>query len=338
MKRIIVTQTAAVALLSLAAACGGSAENVSSDDATPSGQRPSSDSAEVKTIGVSNLGLSFPFPASISKGIKQAAEEKGVEIVELDAQAKADKQTADVQDLVNRKPDGVLLLPVDSGIATSMADMLEQAGIPTVAVASAVGDKNRKPEDVYPSLVALVTQAEVEAGAKAGEIALQKLPEGGKMAVVEGAAGFAEVQSRFADFLKPAEAAGVKFDVVARQPGDWVPDKAQAACENMLASQPDIALFYAQSDDMAVGCAKAVKAAGKQAIVVGIGGSKLGIDAIKAGEIQGTVCYKPVDMGVLAFNTLYESLTGEKPLSAEFVTYETPAITEENVADCTPQW
>lgn len=291
------------------------------------------------TVGVSNLGLSFPFPAAISQGIKDKASELGVEVVEFDAQGKAEKQSNDVQDLIGQSPDGVLLLPVDSGVAAGLVDQLEAAGIPTVAVASQVGDpKTRDIDDVYPGLVALVTQAEVDAGRKAGELALQAVPDGGKMAVVEGAAGFAEVQTRFEEFLAPAEEAGVEFDVVARQPGDWVPDKAQSACQNMLASNPDIDLFYAQSDDMAVGCAKAVKAADSDAAVVGIGGSKLGIDAVKSGEVYGTVCYKPEDMGQLAMQVLYDHLTGAKKYDAEFVTYETPAISKENVEECQPQW
>jgi ribose transport system substrate-binding protein len=325
--------TAALGAALLLSACG------EADKGGDSGSQPAAVKKENLTVGISNLGLSFPFPAAISKGIKDKAGQLGVKVVEVDAQGKAEKQSNDVQDLIGQKPSGVLLLPVDSGVAAGLVDQLKAANIPTVAVASQVGDpKTRKITDVYPGLVALVTQAEVDAGRSAGELALKAVPKGGKLAVVEGAAGFAEVQLRFQDFLTPAKEAGVTFTVAARQPGDWVPDKAQSACQNMLARNPDVALFYAQSDDMAVGCAKAVKAAGSKAAVVGIGGSKLGIDAVKSGEVYGTVCYKPEDMGALAMQVLYDELTGAKKRTAEFVTYETPAISKENVNDCKPQW
>ncbi|GAA5071797.1 ribose transport system substrate-binding protein [Thermocatellispora tengchongensis] len=313
-----------------ATACGGSGGD--SAQAGDGGKKE-------YTIGVSNLGLSFPFPAAIGKGIKDEAARLGVKIVELDAQGKADKQSNDIQDLMAQQPDGVLMLPVDSGVAQGLADRLKAAGIPTVAVASQVGDPKTRPlKDVYPGLVALVTQDEYAAGGKAGEIAAQVLPGGGKIAVVEGAAGFAEVVNRWQEFPKAAEAKGATFEVVARQPGDWVQDKAQSACQNMLAANPDIQLFYAQSDDMSVGCAKAVKSAGSKAKVIGIGGSKLGIDAVKSGDVSGTVCFKPEDLGKLALDTLYKHLTGEKKQNAAFVTYDTPPITKDNVADCTPQW
>ncbi|MEW9516131.1 sugar ABC transporter substrate-binding protein [Streptomyces tubercidicus] len=311
-----------------------------STSGSPSNSNGSGTSKKKVTVAVSNLGLNYPFPAAISKGIKQKAAELGVTIVaEADAQGKADKQSADVQDIIAQRPDGALLLPVDSSMATRLADKLKGAGISTVAVASQVGDpKTRKPQDVYPALAALVSQNEEDAGAKAGQLALKALPRGGKMAIVEGAAGFAENTTRVAKFKDAAKAAGVKFDVVASQPGDWVMNKAEATCQNMLQAHSDIKLFYALSDDMAAGCAKAVKASSQHAVVIGIGGSKLGVNAIKDGLIYGTVCYKPQDMGKLALQTLYDSLSGTSPKKPPFVTYKTPAITAANLADCTPQW
>lgn len=318
----------------LLAACGSS-QSKSNAGSSPGG----SAGKKVSAIAVSNLGLSFPFPAAIEAGIKAEAAAKGVKIIGFDAQGKADKQASDVQDIIGQKPDGVLLLPVDGVSATALVDQLKSANIPTVAVASEVGDpKTRKLTDVYPNLIALATQDELGAGKKAGELALKALPSGGKVAIVLGAAGFAENTLRVQDFQKAAEAAGVKFTVVASQPGNWVPDAAQSACQNMLASNPGIQLFYALSDDMAAGCAKAVKAAAKSVSVIGIGGSKVGIQGISNGEIQGTVCYKPVELGKVAFDTLYSYLsTGTAPTN-KFVSYTTPAITKANLSDCTPEW
>lgn len=336
---------AAMAALLLLAGCGEASDTGTQTENTGAAAEPTGDASgeagggEDLTVGVSNLGLSFPFPSAIGDGIQERADELGVTIVQLDAQGEAEKQANDVQDLIAQAPDGVLLLPVDSGVATGLVDQLAEADIPTVAVASQVGDPTeRELEDVYPGLVALVTQAEVAAGRQAGELALQALPEGGKLAVVEGAAGFAEVELRFAEFLAPAEDAGVTFDVVARQPGDWTAEASQAACQNMLAGDPDIALFYAQSDDMAVGCAQAIEAAGSDAIAIGIGGAQLGIDAVESGQVFGTVCYKPNDLGALAMQTLYDFLTGANEETEQFITYDTPAITADNAGDCEPQW
>lgn len=330
----VVSLVGVVALL-VTAGCGASEEESGGDEPAQQGKQ-----AEDLTIGVSNLGLSFPFPAAISKGINAEAERLGVRVVELDAKGDTNKQADDVQDLIAQKPDGILLLPVDSGVAQGLANQIANAQIPVVAVASQVGDPKtvETGREVFPKLQAIVTQDEVAAGAKAGELATKLLPDGGTVAVVEGQAGFAEVRTRMTGFKKVLDESGKDFEIVASQPGDWLPDKGEAACQNMLAGNPGIELFYAQADDMAAGCAKAVKGAGSDAKVIGIGGNKLVINDIKQGDVAGTVCYLPEDMGALALRTIVQHLTGERQLQQEFITYDTPAITRENVDDCTPQW
>jgi len=324
--------TVGVALL--VAGCGASDE----DGGATGGEarkRPSD-----LTIGVSNLGLSFPFPAAISKGIKAEAERLGVKVVELDAKGDTNRQANTVQDLIAQKPDGILLLPLDSAVAQGLVRQIEQAGIPAMAVASLVGDPKavETGKEVFRGLEAVVTQDEVAAGARAGEIVRDMLPNGGKIAVVEGQAGFAEVRTRLSGFKQVLDESGEDYEIVASQPGDWLPDKGEAACQNMLAANPDIDVFYAQADDMAAGCARAVKAARSDAKVVGIGGNRVVIDDIRQGDVAGTVCYKPENMGALALRTMVQHLTGERRLNGEFISYDTPAITRENVDECQPQW
>jgi ABC-type sugar transport system substrate-binding protein len=326
---------AGIALLVVGAGCGASDPSAAEDGES----EQASKSPEELTIGVSNLGQSFPFPASIGRGIEEEAKKLGVEIVQLDAEGEAAKQANDMQDLTARGPDGILLLPVDSGVAQGLVNQSDEAGIPVIAVASQVGDpKERELRDVYPRLTALATQDEIAAGEKAAEIVVEELPEGGPIAVIEGQAGFAEVELRLRGFKEVLEGSGNTYEIVASQPGDWLPDKSEDVCQNMLASNPEIELFYAESDDMAVGCAEAVSAANSDAKIVGIGGLKLGINAIKRGDMAGTVCYKPYDLGQLALRAMVDHLTGEKPLDAEFITYETPAVTKETIDDCDPQW
>lgn len=336
------TSLALAGVLSLAAAgAGPSIASATTEPPTDDSQAATdaTSSGETFVVGVSNLGLSFPFPASISDGIAARASELGVEIVEFDAQGDVDKQTNDVDDLIAQDVDAILLLPLDGGVAESHVEAANEAGIPIIAVAAQVGDPNERDlRDVFPGLVALVTQDELEAGAAAGDIAVELLPDGGEVAIIEGAAGFAEVTTRAVLFEERLAEADAEFEIVARQPGDWLPDVAEAACQNILASNPGVVLIYAQSDDMSVGCAQAIASAGSDAITIGIGGSGLGIDAIRDGTVAGTVCYKPFDMGELALQTMYDHLSGATVLDGEFVTYETPPITADNVDDCDPQW
>ena len=292
-------------------------------------------------FGLASAGLSYPFAAAIAQGFQQQAARAGVTAIVLDAQGKVQKQANDLDDLLAQRVAGIVLMPLDSVIAQSWVDRAAAAAIPVVAVGSQVGDPNSRPlHEVYPKLAALVTQDEVLAGQEAGRLALTLLPRDrlARIAIIEGAPGFPEVLQRAEGFTRALEAAHARYRIVASQPGDWTADGADAACQNILAAHPDVDLFFSEADDMAVGCARAVRSAGSRAKVVGIGGSRLGIVSLEAGRIDGTVCYQPRELGALAFDALYEDVTGGKPLHAAFITYRTPGVTRTNAGACPAQW
>jgi len=296
--------------------------------------------AGAERYGLSTVGLSFPFAAAIAKGFADAAVRAGAEPVVLDGRGDVQKQANDVQDLVAQKVAGLAVMPLDSVIAQGWVDRTAAAGVPVVAVAAMVGDPHaRDARDVYPKLTALVTQDEVEAGRSAAQLAAALLPRGrlGKVAVIEGAAGFPEVEQRRRGFVAGLRSAGARYEIVASQPGDWTAEKGEAACQNILAAHPDVDLFFNEADDMVVGCARAVRAARSPARLIGVGGSKLAIASIKAGAVDGTVCFRPEALGALAFQTLHRAAHG-RPDHAAFRTYPIPAVSRDTVSQCVGQW
>jgi ribose transport system substrate-binding protein len=298
-------------------------------------------SAEEVTLGYSSVGLSYPFAAAVAKGFETAAKQAGVKTVVLDAKGDVQKQANDIDDLIAQKVDGIAIMPLDSTVAQGWVDRASAHEIPTVGVASEIGDPHKRPiKQVYEKLAALVTQDEVMAGETAGTMAAPMLPKGrvANIAIVEGSAGFAEVSQRTQGFKEGLDKAGAKYKIVASQPGDWTSEKGQSTCQNILVAHPDVDLIFTQSDDMAVGCAVALRTASSNAKLIGMGGSKLAINAIKTGDENGTVCYKPEEVGKLAFKALYGTVTKTSVSKAAFVSYDTPAITKANLASCVPQW
>lgn len=296
--------------------------------------------ADTGPFGYSSNGLSFPFAAAVAKGFSDAATESGAEAIVLDAQGDILKQTNDIDDLLAQGVKGIAIMPLDSAVATAWADKASAAGVAVVASGSMIGDTKTRPiDDVYENLAALVTQQEIAAGREVGLLAarLLKGTENAKIAVIEGAAGYAEVQQRTEGFEAGMKEAGQAYEIVAAQPGDWTAEKGEAACQNILASNPDINLFFNQADDMVVGCARAVSAANSEAKLVGFGGSKLAIAAIKEGSVDGTVCYKPEEIGRISFKVLHDVANGT-PHKEEFITYPTPGVSIDNVHDCVGQW
>jgi ribose transport system substrate-binding protein len=289
--------------------------------------------------GLSSVGLSYPFAAAIAKGFSDAALGAGATPIILDAKGGVQKQANDIDDLIAQRVDGIAIMPLDSVVAQGWVERIGRSGIPAAAVAALVGDpRSRRVDDVYPGLVALASQDEVAAGHAAGALASRLLPRGrvARVAIIEGAAGFPEVEQRARGFREGLDRAGIRYRVVASQPGNWTSEGGEAACQNILAAQPGIDLFFNEADDMVIGCARAVRAAGSRARLVGVGGSKLAIASIKAGAVDGTVCFKPEALGALAFAALHGAPSGGA--KGRFLTYPIPAVTRSNVDECVGQW
>jgi ribose transport system substrate-binding protein len=278
------------------------------------------------------------FPASIARGVKDEAKKLGMKVIDLDSKGDQATQANQVQDLIAQKVSAILLVPLSPGPSQALVDQAAAAGIPIATAHGYVG-ANRSVTDPYPKLKFIIDEDEEGAGATAGQMALKALPGGGQVAVITGAAGFVENTTRVDKFKAALDSAGAgKYSIVATQPGNWTKQDGQSACQNILASHPQVGLVYAISDDMAVGCAAAVQAAGSHAKIIGIGGSQSGIAAIKSGQLYGTVCYKPYDEGVQAAQKLHDVLTGKLTGAPKTTFYSTPGVTKDNVSDCSPQW
>ena len=298
-------------------------------------------SAKQITVGYVAAGLQYPFNVAVAKGFEDAAKAAGVKAIVLDPKTSVERQANAIDDLVSQKVDGIAFLPLDGVVAEGWADRVAAHGIPLVSVATELGDpQKRSIKDVYPKLAALVASDEVHTGFNAGEIAAKMLPKDrtANIAIVEGAPGYPQVWQRTKGFKEGLDKAGVKYHIVASQPTDWTAEKGEAVCQNILTAHPDVDLFYSQADDMVIGCARAVRAAGSKAKLVGWGGSRLGINAIKSGEVDGTVCVAPEEMGQQAFKALYAAVTNPDTPKGKFIEIATPGVTKENVSSCVPQW
>ncbi|GAA0271960.1 sugar ABC transporter substrate-binding protein [Cryptosporangium japonicum] len=322
-----ITYVALAASVALAmAGCASEPENTASSGSKSDGCRIAIDNGS---------GTGFPFPNAGAQGIEEAAKSIGCEIIaNLDGKNDVQTEAANVQNIIAQKPDGVVMIPANAAEAAKFVDQFTAAGIKVVSYHSIIG-ADRKIDDVYPKLSALVIEDETGAGEQTGQAMLKALPNGGNVAVIIGAPGYAENTLRVEKF-KTATAG--KFTIVAEQPGGWVADQGQSACASILNAHPDLVGIYAISDDMGVGCQKAVAAAKSTALVFGVGGSKLGVEAIKNGGLTGTICYKPVDGGKKAAEELKKAIQDENYGTAKLVFYDTPSIDKSNVADCDPQW
>ena len=286
-------------------------------------------------------GMQYPFNVAVAKGFQDAARDVGAKSIVRDPKGSVERQGNNIDDLVAQKVDGIAVLALDGVVAQSWVDRVASQNLPFVAVATQIGDPQKRAiKNVYPALTALVASDEVATGKNAGLIAAQLLPKGkvAKVAIVEGAPGYPQVQQRTKGFKQGLDESGVQYKIVAAQPTDWTPEKGQAVCQNILTAHPDVDIIYNQADDLLVGCVQAVRAIGSKAKLIGWGGSRFGINAIKTGDVAGTVCISPEQMGRAAFKALYTAVTKPETPKAQFVEMATPGITKVNLASCPPEW
>ncbi len=120
------------------------------------------------------------------------------------------------------------------------------------------------------------------------EAFVEALGEKGKYAELVGKESDTQAQIRsdaFHEILDQYE----ELEMVAQQGADWDRNKAFEKVESILMENPDINGIICGNDDMALGAIAAVKAAGRDDIVVtGFDGISEAIEAIKKGEMLAT--------------------------------------------------
>lgn len=298
--------------------------------------------AEQLSFGLITNNMAFPYNVALADGFKAKADEKGAKVILFDSKMSMETQANQIDDLLLQKVNGIAFMPNDSVAVQALVDKVDEAGIPIVSSAVPVGDPDKNPVDyVYPKLTALVSTHDVKAGHVAGVYAASILPKDRevKIAVVEGAPGFAVVRQRQEGFEAALNEAGIKFKVVSSQPSDWTPDSGEQICQNALTAHPDLDLLFSHADDMAIGCAKAIASANSKVHLVATGGgSKLGAEAIKNGEIEASVCTQPRLIGELSFTALFDAASDPaKAKKGQYISYDMVALTKENVDSC-PTW
>ena len=308
------------------AGSGGSGGSTSTSDAGTT--------AKNLTVGFASSGMSAAFPVADAAGAKAVAAKDGIKTIVLDGKLTETTQESDIQTLIAEHVSGIIIEVIDPGPTTAMIKQAQAAGIPVMLVHGFAGTS---PSPVYPGVAYEVTENETMAGQQAGQLALKADPSGGQTAIITGTPGFVAVTQRQDGFQSVISRTG-KYKVVAVQSGNWTPTSAYTACSAIFQAHPHLSLVYTESDDMAIGCAKAEKALGVKAAMVSIGGESVLKPLIASGQVYGTVCYEPYTEGGTAMTAMDALLTGKAHYNGTLNFYTTPTVTASNLGSCGWQW
>jgi len=302
---------------SLLMGCGGKTDNKETTTDGAAETTGESATADEEKYGVVIKVLSSEFWQSMEKGIKDKAEELGVEVEVLAANSEDD-----VEGQVT-----VFETMIQSGeyCAFAVAPLSDSNLVNTVVEANEAGylvaniDEEVNADTLAAqggSVISFITTDNKVVGKTAGEYIASLLQEGDEVAVIEGKAGATSGEDRKDGCKEAFEAAGL--NIVDSQPADWDKTKAYDLATNLISKNENLKAIYCCNDTMAMGAQEAVENSGKDIIVVGTDGNSDAIESVKAGGLTATVAQDPAQVGARSLELLVEAYrAGDKPGDAE---------------------
>ncbi|MHC9161198.1 ribose ABC transporter substrate-binding protein RbsB [Exiguobacterium profundum] len=251
-------------------------------------------------IGLSISTLNNPFFVALKEGAEEQANEMDATLTVADAQNDAAKQVNDVEDMIQKGMDLILINPTDSEAVGAAVQAANDAGIPVITV-----DRNAETGDV----VAHVASDNVAGGQLAGDYMVELVGEGQKVVELEGVPGASATRDRGQGFN---EAIDGKLEVVAKQSANFDRAEGLTVMENILQDNKDIVAVFAHNDEMALGAVQALEAAGMSDVkVIGFDATDDAVKAVEGGTMAATVAQKPAEIGKLGVEAAINHLKGE---------------------------
>lgn len=296
-------------------------------------------------IGWSQRGISgSDWWKTLVDGGEAAAKEAGAKIELLDANGDTVRQNSDVQTLIAKGVDAVIMNPNDPiGVEGSVA-ALKDAGIPLVVVNSNLDDK------LVPDIYCYVAEDQVATGALSGrdtaEKAIKKFGDKGEIKIVAigGFPGDVISDLRYSGFKQGwnevmAQHPDVQTVELDMKYGEWKPDKALGPVRDVATGNPDLKVLFHESDVMLGGIEQGLKQAGMWDDVI-IGSYDGGMNAVKVmmedpdGPLQNTASNQPWDQGAAAVKMAVAAVQGQTDACPGGTFYiDTTLVSTANAAD-----
>ena len=295
------------------------------------------EAVEEKTV----VGFSMPFIEDspycfpYAEALRKEAAERGWELILTDAKGDINTQSNQIEDMVAKGVDGLMIMPVDAaGIVAVIKNVYKETDGKLPMLSSNVMTDPAEIDE----LRGFAGPNSYLEGRAMGEYYVNYLDENGIEKInychVTGTAGYSAAidrQNGFDDQLKEMGATD-RFNLLDLQPGDWSPDKAQALTENWITTYGDeLQMIYSHNDGMGIGVVNALQNAGKEAgqiITNGCDGQVQAVEYIQQGWMLFTVFQSPATDAITSMETMEKILAGEE---IEYFNYmETPIIDASN--------
>ncbi|MEU9008852.1 substrate-binding domain-containing protein [Streptomyces sp. NPDC048479] len=336
-RRGLLFGTAAVSAGALLTACTSN-EPKKSEAATNNAPAADDKPGKAVTIGFAGPQADHGWLNAINENAKSRAKkysEVTLEITEGSNDTAA--QIGQVQTLINKKVDVLVILPADGKALTQVGLQAMKAGIPVINL-----DRIFASPQAYRCWIGGDNYG---MGLNAGNYIGEQLKNKPNAKVIE-LAGLDNLEltkqrtQGFDDALKNYP----NIKKVARQAADFTVESGQAKMAQLLQAQKQFDALWNHDDDQGVGALRAIAQAGrKDFLMVGGAGAKSAMDAIKADSsvLKATVLYPPtmaasaVDLARALGQSKGVSGMSELEIPASITLYSA-VVTKENVDEYLP--
>ena len=263
------------------------------------------------------------------------------ELVFADAKNDMAEQTNQMNNFVTQGMDVIILNPVQTSSADVLIDIAVSNDIPLVLI-------NREPlaydangntlDEAYEGIlnnakVCYVGADARQSGTYQGELILATANQGdingdGKISyiMIQGDPENIDAQYRTEFSVKALTDAGKTVECLDSQVGNWDQTKGQELCANALTVYGyDVEVVFCNNDGMAMGALTAIQTAGRivgeDIYLVGVDALPEAVEAIKLGDMTGTVLNDHIGQSHTAVDVAVKLLNGEEIANYYWVNY-----------------
>ncbi len=276
-----------------------------------------------KTIGYTQSFSTIEWTVAQREQVEEGCRKYGLKLIYLDGQNQAAKQVRDIEDLVTKKVDLIIIATWFAEAIAPAVREVNKAGTPIVVLSSdLVGGVEYNSH---------ITTDSLETGHDVGKAIVTALSGKGRVVQIEGKPGSVVNQLRGKGFREVVEKEK-DVKIIAHVIANYERVQALKAMEDLLQAHRNIDAVYCHNDDMALGVMQAFREAGRkgEAKIYGVDGIQAEpLQAIHDGEMTATWLYLP--LGSEGVELAVRILSGQKV--PRKLVLPSPMIHKENVLD-----
>jgi ABC-type sugar transport system substrate-binding protein len=276
-------------------------------------------------IALSLPDMAFPFFVFMEAQVREQAAELGnIEIITLDGQNQVPKQTADLEAVIAKGYDGLLISPITADAMAPAVKQVVDAGIPVVTIDRMVSGVD--------GLLAHVGADNVKGGEQQGSKILELFPDGAQIIELQGTPGASPAIDRSKGLHNIIDPAG-NVEVVCQQTAEFRREEGMSVTESCLGANPEPSAIVAANDEMAFGAIEAAKARNLTVPIIGYDALPEALKLVQDGDLYGTVEQFPGEQSKTALRTLVDFLTAGTEPAEMTIFIEPKLITADNIAE-----